>query len=291
MSEPDNPTAVCGWMKMYHPSGALVTLPVFGQWKEKAKGWDYAAAFSAVSDAIGCGFTVNAPGLEEGTQQEQVGYVLRMEKTNQDRTDTAVIHLYSANPAESYKFLTKYLNTDQDIEDFERAAGIGLAKLPIFPGTAAPQRGKDKQADKMITKVNPFPVIYEANPAYDPKAAEAATQANPYKVPKRSFVRWGNLPVGEPAKVNTEPADVVDQYELKHWIEFLNASPTGKQLTAECHDRLPKINDKYTKRAAWSEVTKYIEYAGIEYDANKKTFHDPVDTAQEDVGTAAAIPF
>lgn len=282
-----------GWVKLYHSSGALVTLPVFGQWKEKAKGYDYAAAFSAVSDAIGCGFTVNAPGLEHGEQREEVGFVLRMERENQDRTVTPMIQLYSSNPAESYKFLTIYLNNDDRVADFERASGLQLAKMGIMPGMAAPQRGKDRTADKLIVTVRPFPVIYEANPAYDPELAKASTNANPYKVPKRVFIRWGNLPAQvspptgvkaeaeqpnpAPKPVNPATSEAVDQREYKWWLQLLENAPNGDTLTTHCRGRLKELNHEYTRRACYNAVCKYAAEQGIEYDPQGVRWVDPVE--------------
>lgn len=299
MSDVPASPAVCGWVKLYHPCGALVTLPVVGQWREKEKGYDYSAAFSAVSDAIGCGFSVNAPGLEDGEVCKEVGFVVRREKENADRSLTPIIDLYSTNPAESFKFLSKYLNRDSDIDDFEKASGLKLTDLKVFPG-ASPERGKNRQAEPFIVKVKPFPVVIQPNPNYDEEEAAKATATSPYKVPRREFVRWPNVPdrpsetkVDHPReKPNMTAENAIDGLEVRKWVNFLNTSPNAAKLERECKEALPKIGDKWTKRACWREVEQYMESAGIEFDRNKNTFHDPVDVSQDDATPAGqAIPF
>lgn len=293
MSDESNPQ---GYVKLYHPSGALVTLPVIGRWKESAKGFDYMAAFSAVSDMIGVGFTVNAPGLDDGEKRQEVGFIVRREKENQDRSLTPIIDLYSTNPAESFKFLSIYLNNDAQVGAFERAAGVKLANVKVFPG-AAPERGKSKQSDAFITGVRPFPVIYGQNPQYDEAEAKKATQNDPYKVPKRVFVRWGNLPAPSEtkaeqpaAKVNTE-STAVDEKIVSEWAKwFRNDEPNAADLQHKCRKELASISEKHTKRAVWREVEAYMQLSGIEFDRNSNSFADPVEAEEQPV-TGAPIPF
>lgn len=300
MADEPLPAASCGWVKMYHPCGALVTLPVVSQWKDKAKGFDYLAAFTAVSDMIGVGFTVNAPSLDDGEKRQEVGFIVRREKENQDRSLTPIIDLYSTNPAESFKFLSIYLNNDAQVEAFERASGVKLTNVKVFPG-AAPERGKSKQSDAFITPVRPFPVIYGQNPQYDEGEAKKATQNDPYKVPKRVFIRWANLPAGQtsetkaaggatPAKVNTE-STAVDEKIVSEWAKwFRESEPNAADLQHKCRTELATLSEKHTKRAVWREVEAYMGLSGIEFNRNANTFHDPVD-AEEQPAQGVPIPF
>jgi hypothetical protein len=275
---PESPAQICGWVKLYHPCGALVTLPVVGQFREKAKGWDYAAAFSAVSDAIGCGFTVDAPGLEAGEARAEVGAVCRSEKTNNDRSTSQVIDLYTASAAEEYKFLRLYMDTDTQIAAFEKAARMTLDSLPLYEGEAAPTRGHKK-----VQKVRPFGVIYKTNPKYDEAAAKAAEAAKTkYTIPKRVFVRWADLPPDQapPAKVDTT-STAVDETETLKVSRFLMTRPSADALTKYCLALFADLKHEYTRRACWKLVKGHAEIEGMEYDDRAKAWVAPLDDKEE----------
>jgi hypothetical protein len=201
-------------VQLYHASGALCTLPLSGA--------DYAEMARSVDAAIAAGFSAAAPGLDAGEQLEQIGYMLRREKVNSDNTETPVIDLYSANEAVKFKVFSIYLNRPEDVAAFEKACGIPLANLRVFPGTAAPERGANKQSDAFITNApKPFGVVLKANPKYNPDETDAAK-----KKPKRLFVRWAEQKTTAPATPTTTatapaaitaprtPNELVDEYRF-----------------------------------------------------------------------------
>src|SRR5579872_4382165 len=100
MSDENELNESTGWVRLYHPSGALVTLPVPIDTRVVVC---YRTAFDAVSSAIASGFTSTAPGLDAGEQKEEVGYVLRRSKSNQDKSETPIIDLYITNDAVKFK--------------------------------------------------------------------------------------------------------------------------------------------------------------------------------------------
>lgn len=271
-----SPAAFCGWVKMYHPCGALVTLPVPGQWKEKAKGFDYAAAFSAIGDAVAVGFTVNAPGLEEGEKREEVGYVLRREKENKDNSVSPIIDLYSPNDAVAYKVLTEYLDSDDEIRAFEAASGISLNQMKVFPGTAALKRDGSKAAKDYIFKApRPFAVVMRANPKYDPAEAEAfAARKETYKIPKRIFVRWEGQAQAKPAEKVSNVSTVIHQPTVNEWKKRIAEDPGADKLT-QWYGELLDMKCKYTQRAVKEVIWTYIQSEGIEFDDNAKRFVAP----------------
>lgn len=270
-----------GWVKLYHSSGALVTLPVPCDTRTLDC---YQSAFGAISQAVAAGFSVAAPGLEQGEQKEEVLYVLRRVKQNQDNTETPIVDLYSPNDAMSWKVFTCYLNNDEQINAFERASGVKLDSLPEFPGQAAPERGAGKQTDKFIVKCpRAFAVILKANPKYDPNEQDAKK-----KKPKRVFVRWDGVPASTGAangqKVDTT-STAVDMGTVGRWREFLSALPSAERLTGALKD----MNglDKYTWRAVWAIVRAYADGEGMDWDEANKKFVAPVEQQQ---GTGD-IPF
>lgn len=173
---------VCGWTKAYHPSGLQVTLPV------PAEPLDYASMFTNVSRALESGWLLAAPGLEAGEHKEDIGWVVRREKANDDNTETPIVDLYAANEQMTFKILSVYLNKDEDVTAFEKASGMGLNQIPLFVGTAAPERGANRQTDRFIVKTpRPFGVVMKDNPKYNPDEPDAKKRK-----PKRLFVRWAS---------------------------------------------------------------------------------------------------
>jgi len=207
----DEARAACGWMKLFTAQGVLVTLPV-------GVPFDYAGALAGVAAALGAGWLVNMPGLEAGEEKEEIGYVLRREKVNSDRSETPVLDLYSSNDAAKFKTFSVYLNKPEDVAAFEAASGLKLASLRVFPGTAAPERGANKSSDAFIVRApRPFGVVLKPNPKFNPDETDATK-----KKPKRLFVRWAGAPAG-PAPVTESnkpgpatPADLVAEYRFVH---------------------------------------------------------------------------
>lgn len=195
------PAALCGWVKMFHPRGVLVTLPVpFAPPEEM---------FKSVDDYFNVGFLSREVGLEAGEMKEEVGWVSR--STTTGRTGLAdVIAYYSTNESWTKPFLTDYLNTDADRAEFEAATGIKPASIPEYIGEGRLERGKNPKTDALIVKLpRPVALVMKPNPKYNEAEAVASKAANKvYKVPKKVFVRWDGKaqPVTAP-EGNHNPVD------------------------------------------------------------------------------------
>lgn len=178
----ENTDSTNGWVKLYTPTGALVTLPVSSTSKI-----DYAMMLSNVNAALAAGWLVTEPGLEEGEKTEQIGYVVRREKENaKDGSLTPIIDLYPAHDAMKFSVLSIYLNTPKDVEEFENASGIELESIQKYAGSNKIERGKARSTDALIkASPRPFGVVWKDNPKYDPTETDATK-----KKPKRLFVRW-----------------------------------------------------------------------------------------------------
>lgn len=174
----DVPEKNCGWIKPWHPKGLQVTLPIIAD-------YDYAAAFKAVSASLDAGFLVAAPGLEEGEEKEEVGWVCRGAFEKEGEV-TPYVLLYAVNEQLTWSFLKVYLNKPQDIAAFEYASKLQFDKLPDYVGNDKPQRGASKKTDAFIVKVpKPFTVVYKRNPKHND------TEEGKMK-PARLFVRWSD---------------------------------------------------------------------------------------------------
>jgi hypothetical protein len=168
-------------MKLFVPQGVQVTLPV----PVDGRRIDYACAFAAVTSALDAGFLAQAPGLEEGEEKEQIGWVL-CGTFERDGETTPYVLLYAANEARTWSVLKVYLNHQTDIDAFEYASGMKLDKIPDYIGDNKPQRGAARKTDDFIIKApKPFGVVYKKNPKHND------TEEGKMK-PARLFVRWEN---------------------------------------------------------------------------------------------------
>ncbi|MDX9993100.1 MAG: SWIM zinc finger family protein [Anaerolineales bacterium] len=178
MNEPTTPNPVTGWTRLYHSSGAQVTLPIA-----------YTAAgnmYAQVDAYLGAGFQVNAPGLEEGEQKQGVVSVSRRES----KDSTPIVAFYLAHPKTVKKFLHAYLNNQEDVLAFEAATGLRLDAIPLWPG----ERDIDKdsrQADEYIIPLpHPVNIVWEVNPKWQTWSAEGGKSSGALEPHKRILVRY-----------------------------------------------------------------------------------------------------
>ena len=277
-------TPIQGDVWLYHPRGPKVRLPVHAGYQEPL-GFVYDAheALAAVDQYLDAGWLIDAPGLEAGERKEEIGYVVRRSKENQDGTETPIVDLYDADDGRKFKLLSVYLNTDDDRAAFERASGLRLNDIPLYMGTAAPERGASRQSDKFITKTRPFGVVWGKNPKYDDEKAKAATQANPYTVPMKKFVRWADQPAGTaaPAGGRQQPDDRNLDAALTWWTDFLAPAPPLDALNG----RLPDLADVPAgpvKDRIKNQIAAYAKRCGWEFDRQAGRYAEPRPAAVAD---------
>ena len=147
-----------GWVKLFTPAGAHVTLAV--PMDGSVLPFDAAAAaLKSVENLLAAGWLVDAPGLEEGEQKQEVVAVSRRE----GKDGTPIVAFYLAHPKTVKKFLHSYLNNDDDVRAFEAATGLRLNAIPLWPG----ERDIDKdhrEAGKYIVPLpRPVNLVWEIN--------------------------------------------------------------------------------------------------------------------------------
>jgi hypothetical protein len=192
------PNPITGWTRLFHPSGAQVTLPIV-----------YATAsnmFGQVDAYLGAGFQVNAPGLEEGEQKQEVVSVSRRE----GKDSTPIVAFYLAHPKTVKKFLHSYLNNQEDVLAFETATGLKLDSIPLWAG----ERDIDKdsrQADEYIIPLpRPINLVWEVNPKWQTWSTEGGKSTGAIEPHKRILVRYdatGIKPVNAPLSTPATPGD------------------------------------------------------------------------------------
>lgn len=216
----DNPamSSLCAWTRLFHPRGPQVTLPL---------PTDPKACLEAVNAALDVGWLVQAPGLEEGEEKEQVAFVVHGE-FERDGKETPFVLLYSGNDAMKHSFLKVYLNHEADVAAFEYASKMKLSTIETYIGQDKPERGKSRQIDRyIVAPPKPFGVVFKANPKYDTSAAAACrAKGDIYSVPKRVFVRWADVMPQTPAEADP----LVTQQELEELDQVIDAYERCKQV-------------------------------------------------------------
>lgn len=174
-------TKDCGWIKLFHPSSAQVTIPL--TLDKPILVAEAQALLASVTSLLQAGFSVEMPGLEDGEHEEEIGFVVRRAKVNADKTETPVVDLYPVNA--NFRRVAKYLNEEADVREFEAACGVSLQALPVYEGDNTIERGKNPKLDKYVVVLKrPVKIVWKFNPRYEGE--------NDKRNPKRVFIHWGN---------------------------------------------------------------------------------------------------
>lgn len=210
-----------GWVKLYHPCGVQVTLPIPVQTAitpEMAS-----AMLASVSSLVSAGWLPNPASLEDGEQEHEIGAVLRCVQFNDDESETPVIDLYPANDRLKYKLLRVYLNTAEDIKAFEKSCGVKLADLPLYESNTGIKRGENARLDQkyIVPLQHPVKVVSKANPLWEGEDDK--------KHLKRLLTRWGPPAIAVPATPPEPPVPPVEQ----------TVAPEPAALCAICRATLP----------------------------------------------------
>ncbi len=195
---------ITGWTRLYHPAGVQVTLPIP---LEKPISPETAqSALTSVSSLLDAGWLVEAPGLEEGEQKQEVVSVSRRES----KDNTPIVAFYLAHPKTLKKFLHAYLNTQEDVLAFEAATGLRLNAIPLWPG----ERDIDKdhrEAGKYIVPLpHPIHIVWAINPKWQQWSAEGGKATGAIEPHKRILVRYDVAQAPTPKSSGTSP--LVRQY-------------------------------------------------------------------------------
>lgn len=151
--------STAGWL----PNGAKVyfTIPIALDQTEYA----YEIALQFTNTLLSKGFMLTEPGLEAGEHSYTITHILRRTQPGKDnKPATPIIDFYH----DSYKWsdLKTWLNTPEQITEFEAWAGVKLASMQSFPGNRV-EMGANPDADSYIVKLPiPAKVVWKNNPDY-----------------------------------------------------------------------------------------------------------------------------
>ena len=184
-------TPITGWTRLYHPAGVQVTIPIP---LDAPLGADAAhLALASVSTLLDAGWTVEAPGLEEGEQKQEVVSVSRRE--SKDRTP--VVAFYLSHPKTVKKFLHHYLNKTEDVQAFEAATGLKLESIPLWMGERDIDRDHREAGKYIIPLSRPIHLVWTVNPKWQQWSAEGGKATGAIEPHKRILVRY-DAPAAKP---------------------------------------------------------------------------------------------
>ncbi len=286
----DSEAARTGYTKLYHPRGALVSLPVVGETPS--------AMFAWVTSLMDAGFVVSAPGLEVGEEREMASAVLHSTFEREGEI-TPTILLYAANEGLEYSFLKLYLNNDEDVKCFEAACGVKLDSLTVYDGKDKPKRDGSTVAKKYIIKLpKPVAVVFKVNPKWDAEeSAKALAAGKPYTVPKRIFVRWADLAAPEAVPQQTQPATQPPvtahtsdmDVAVAAWKARL-ANVIGKDDLNKLIPMVKAITDESIRKKAWTMCLDFADTKKWVFSKEKTIFIDSAEVTPPVASTPVSPP-
>lgn len=132
------------WMKAYTPGGIQVGITMGFEDGELLSA---SAVDAMVADK---GYLVTPPGVEPGEEIEIMTHVSRrMHTSKKDGTVTPVIAFYHENTALNWKYDHIYMNTPEQIAEFEQVTGLTMVNIPEWEALSFLDRA-DAKADKYI---------------------------------------------------------------------------------------------------------------------------------------------
>jgi hypothetical protein len=175
---------ITGWTRLYHPAGVQVTIPIP---LDAPLGANAAqAALASISTLLEAGWAVDAPGLEEGEQKQEVVSVSRRES----KDGTPILAFYLSHPKTVKKFLHHYLNKTEDVQAFEAATGLKLESIPLWMGDRDIDRDHREAGKYIIPFAHPIHIVWTVNPKWQQWSAEGGKATGAIEPHKRILVRY-----------------------------------------------------------------------------------------------------
>jgi hypothetical protein len=117
-------------LTVYTPDGYKIALTM-----EVTAVADVVTVMAALREAR---LTPEPQAAESGVKQETIVAVIRREHTGKDGVTVPVIDCYPAWRGDygTYRFCGMYLNSTEDVTEFERQSGLRLRDMPIYDSQA-----------------------------------------------------------------------------------------------------------------------------------------------------------
>jgi hypothetical protein len=205
---------------LYHPSGAKVDIPIdleVGLSPERASNLRI-----SVDALLAAGFAVNMPGLDDGELVDEVTSVARRASGD----GVSIVAFYKAHPKLVKKFIHEYLDTPEQIADFESATGLKLNNIPVFDGDKDITKDNRAAGKYIVPLARPVKVVYKISDRWKRWNEEGGQGQQPHKFELLRYMSNGNAPQ---AWTNIAPAMT---YQEAREVLTPNGSKLG-DLSAE----------------------------------------------------------
>lgn len=191
-----------GWVKLYTPENALVTVPIP---LTEAITPDIAGnMLTSVRNLIGAGFSVNERGLADGELSMEAAFVSKRSASD----GTPILDFFAPHPKAEKKIIHVYLNTEADIEAFEKASGTTVASIPPYEGEVAIDKKSTKAVKYIVPLKNPVRLVYVITQSWKEWNEAGGTGQQPRKKDLVRYERIGNATAPEaPAPEADTPSD------------------------------------------------------------------------------------
>ena len=144
------------------------------------------------------GYLLTVPGAKPGEDVETMTHVMkRLQFNKSDNTTTPTIGLYHESKGLLFAYWQLYLNTPADISDFESAAGVKVAELPLLEDSAFPKRDDHFKQKYLVELPQPIKARFTKEKYLKEDGKEASR-------PKTFEGFLGSTP--QPAPSSTPPA-------------------------------------------------------------------------------------
>jgi predicted nucleic acid-binding Zn finger protein len=245
-----NTTQFTAWIRLYHPSGAQVSLPV--PLFSRLTAQQATDMFGSVGEYLNVGFLANAPDPEDIEQIEEINAVARREA----KDETPIIDFYSSNMKLHKKVIHVYMNTEQDVAGFEDATGLKLAALPLYDGALAIARDDNKARKYIVNLPRPIRLVWKLSLKWEEWKAAGGEGNEPHK---RMLVRYES---GLPA-VKGESAPSPVSTALTATRSYLDGTHVNGDLNERAaYDAFKKANGKNPDSKAalktWTQANKHL---------------------------------
>lgn len=144
------------WTKAYTPAGFQVGITIGFEAGHLPQAVDIDRM---IADA---GYLITLPGVEPGEDVEPILYVCRKNHTD-TKTGAIVPHIafYSENDNLTKRWTHTYLDTPEQVAEFENGTGLKVADMPVYDGDLHPDRTKSKAVIKLVKTIKVVRDFYE----------------------------------------------------------------------------------------------------------------------------------
>jgi hypothetical protein len=216
---------------LYHPSGAKIEIPVSPE--RAIQSQEAEIIFNSVNSLLSAGFSVDIPGDNDGELVDEAFAVAR--RMSNDNVN--IVAFYKSHPKLNKKFIHEYLDTPEQVKEFESATGLKLERLPLFDGDKDITKDHRSAAQYIVKLPRPVKIVYCISERWKSWNETDKHDSQPQKYDLIRYI----LPVthATPAVPPTQVIPPAMNYEQARAVK----SPNGAELGTLDAEKLSMIHN------------------------------------------------